>query len=140
MKYFIAFLLLFIAPNFAPNTAFAAINSSTYAVANSSVPVHKKLTFREKLLLKLSKKDGEKLSAFQIVLLVGILLLVLGVILISVGDRKANAAPKGGLVPSFAGFGESLLGVGASGLGLVFILAAAISGATKKKKAPAQIP
>jgi hypothetical protein len=139
MKYFIAFLLLFIAPNFAPNTAFAAINS-TETVSNPTVSPHKKLSFKEKLLLKLSKKEEAKLSKFQRFLLIGILLLILGVILISIGDSKAKAAPQGGFVPSFAGFGETLFGLGASGLGLIFILAGAIGAATKKDKVPKQVP
>jgi hypothetical protein len=124
MKYFIAFFLLFIAPNFAPNTAFAAINS-TQTVSNPTLSPHKKLSFKEKLLLKLSKKEEAKLSKFQRFLLIGILLLILGLILFYVSDQKSKAAPQGGFVPSFAGFGEALLGLASSGLGLIFILAGA---------------
>jgi hypothetical protein len=139
MKYFIAFFLLFIAPNFAPNTAFAAINS-TQTVSNAPLSPHKKLSFKEKLLLKLAKKDGAKLSKSQNLLIIGIVLLIFGLILFSVGNSKANAAPKGGLVPSFEGTSEFLLGLLASSFGLVFTIIGAQGSASKKKEVSKQVP
>jgi hypothetical protein len=133
MKYFIAFLLLFFAPNFALNTAFAVTNS-THVALHSTISPYKKLTFKEKLLLKLSKKEVEKLSKFQRILLIGVLLIVVGVILMVVGDNKAKAAPKGGFVPSFDGVGETILGFGAAFLGLLVVLVDIIVAKTSKPK------
>jgi archaellum biogenesis protein FlaJ (TadC family) len=139
MKIFIAFMLVFFTNCLMPATISATINAKT-VIAHSVIAPVKKLSFKEKLLLKLSKKEEAKLSKFQRFLLIGILLLILGVILFYVSDQKSKAAPQGGFVPSFAGTGELLLGLVASGLGLIFILAGAIGAATKKDKAPKQVP
>jgi hypothetical protein len=139
MKIFIASLLLFFTNCLAPTAVSATVNVKT-AVAHSVISPVKKLSFKEKLLLKLSKKDGVKLKAFQVILLVGILLLILGVILFYVSDQKSKAAPQGGFVPSFEGVGEGLLGLASSGLGLIFIIASVIGSATKKKEVPKQVP
>lgn len=135
MKYFIAFLLLLFAPSFVPNTAFAAINPAHIVSVSTTLP-QKKLTFKEKLLRKLLREDGEKLSKIQIFFLIGALLLVVGVILIIVGDAKGKAAPQGGLVPSFDGLGETILGLGAIGLGCISL----IIGKSIKKKKPQEAP
>jgi hypothetical protein len=139
MKYFIAFFLLFIAPNFAPNTAFAAINS-TQTVSNAPLSPHKKLSFKEKLLLKLLKKEGKKLNGFQTLLIVGILLLIVGVILLFIGDSKAKAAPPSLLGESLAGFGETIGGILLGGLGLVLTLIGGVGSASQKTKVPKQVP
>jgi hypothetical protein len=139
MKYFIAFLLLFFAPNFAPNTAFAAINS-TSVVSHATVSPIKKLSFKDKLLLKLLKKEGKKLNGFQWLLIVGILLLIVGVILLFVGDSKAKAAPPSLFGESLAGLGETLGGIILGGLGLVITLIGGVGSASQKTKVPKQVP
>jgi hypothetical protein len=139
MKYFISFLLLFFAPNFAPNTSFAAINS-TSVVSHTTVSSNKKLSFKDKLLLKLLKKEGKKLNGFQTLLIIGILLLIVGVILLFVADSKAKAAPPSLLGDSLAGFGETIGGILLGGLGLVLTLIGGVGSASKKTNVPKQVP
>jgi hypothetical protein len=137
MKYFIAFLLLFLSPSFTPNTAFAAINS-THAVAHSAISPHKKLSFKQKWLLKLAKKDGEKLNKVQNFLLIGVLLLILGIILLVVGQQKSDAFAQKNPTAIFnkEGLGETVLGLASLGGALLFIAL----GIPTKKKTTKELP
>jgi hypothetical protein len=129
MKIFIASLLLFFTNCLAPTAVSATVNSKT-VIAHSVISPVKKLSFKEKLLFKLSKKDGKKPKAFQWILLIGVFFLIVGMILLSIG---ANSS-------SFAGFDELLFGLVSGVLGLVLLITGAIIGSFKKKKAPKQVP
>ena len=139
MKYFIAFLLLFFAPNFASNAAFATINS-TQIGAHSTILPQKKLSFKEKLFLKFDKKDVEKMSKAKRRLMIGILLVILGAILLFVGNEKSKAAPQNAYVPSFAGSGETILGVISAAIGLIMIINNAGKESLKKAPPATQMP
>jgi hypothetical protein len=129
MKIFTAFMLIFFTNCPTPAAISATINAKT-AVAYSVIAPVKKLSFKEKLLFKLSKKDGKKPKAFQWILLIGAFFLIVGMILLSIG---ANSS-------SFAGFDELLFGLVSGVLGLVLLITGAIIGSFKKKKAPKQVP
>jgi hypothetical protein len=119
MKIFIAFMLLFFTNCLAPTAISATVNVKTF-VAHSVISPIKKLSFKEKLLLKLSKKEAQKLTKIQRLLLIGLLLIFLGVILLAIGNSKAKS---GGF---FAGFEESIIGVVATSVGLLTVLTSVI--------------
>ena len=120
MKYFIAFMLLLLTNCGAP-TAISAATNPTNVTPHSVVFPVKKLSFKQKLLIKLSKKNVEDIPKIQFFLFFGVLLFILGVILIINGKRIAAAAPKVGLVPSFDGLGETFLGGASIGVACLFI-------------------
>lgn len=138
MKYFITFLLLVFAPSSIPNTAFAATNP-IHAVQGWTILPHKKLSFKEKLLLKFFKngEDKEKLDKANGFLLIGLLLLILTVVLFVVSDNKSKAeaarqaaSPATYFSLNTAGIEEALGGC----LTLIGSLLFLLSGYSKRRK------
>jgi hypothetical protein len=125
MKVFIAFILLFFMNCLAPVAISATVNIKT-AVAHSVTSHVKRLSFKEKLYLKLLGKSTQKLTMSEIILIFGILLLIGGLILISTGESKSAAQPANSLVPHLAGLGESVFGVILLSFGIIMSLSSAI--------------
>jgi beta-lactamase regulating signal transducer with metallopeptidase domain len=124
MKIFIAFMLLLFTNCLAPMAISATVNVKT-AVANSVISPAKKLNFKEKIFLKLSKKEGGKLSKFQIFLLIGVILIVAGIVLLIVANQRSKNAN------SFEGFGDTFIAGLSIGLGAISLIVGLI---TKNKK------
>ena len=124
MKLFIAFMLVFFTNCLAPTAISATVNAKT--VVTYSISLTKKLSFKQKLFLRLSNKDGEKLTKVQRVLIIGVLFIILGVILWAIGDSKAKATQQGGFSLSFAGFVERITGKISTSIGLLTVLTSII--------------
>jgi protein-S-isoprenylcysteine O-methyltransferase Ste14 len=111
MKIFIAFMLLFFTNCLAPVAISATVNAKM-AVAHSVISPNEKLNFREKLSLKVSKKDGDD-PIMRIFFVVGVLFLVLGLLFFKIADNKSKANAHASFAISFnlAGLGEQILGL-----------------------------
>jgi uncharacterized membrane protein len=137
MKYFIAFTLFFLTNCLAPASISAATNPINVA-AHSATFTPKKLTFKQKLLLKITKKDGKKMSTAQILFLIGTVLILLGIVLMFVGankhaQRQAQLTnPNSVLAINFDGLAEGFLGGGSFLLGCIALV---IGYNSKKRKA-----
>jgi hypothetical protein len=121
MKIFIAFMLLFVTNCLAPVAVSATFNVKTAAVSSVILPV-KKLNFKERFYLKLSGKAKQENTRNKDSFALAIILIVLGLILMVIGDSAAKAAasrPSNGFIPSFDGLGESLLGGTISSIGIM---------------------
>jgi uncharacterized membrane protein len=121
MKYFIAFMLFLFTNCLVPASISAATNPTNAAVNSTAFPA-RKLSFKQKLLLKLPMEEGKKWGKFQRNILIGLLLIFVGVVLMTVGASKSKAARQGASLYSLDGIGESFLGLCLTVLGLVLVV------------------
>lgn len=123
MKYFIAFML-FLLTNCLVPTSISAATNPTNVMVHSTAFTPEKLSFKQKLRLIFSKKDGKKMSKAQVFFLIGAVLILLGIVFIFIGaDKQVKIAnPNNSFIPNLAGLEEGASGVGLSILGFIFLL------------------